>query len=782
MSELKIKFHGVLATKRGHSAVEASAKETNILIQPTVKIPNITAAIITDIDEDEYFQWKYYRDNKIPIYSTEAIKRFIPDKELSDYITSFKEKTKIGNLSILAVKVPESPHHPMMGIKIPAYDVVIAPELPPYLGQSFIETIGLPPAHLIAGVGSFSKSNHKISFQDFREQLERARKGKEKGILSLVLTNFRKDILMHKQEVIQTLKRDWDIPILLAEKGMELVYSGRVVKEKELLEKKVEKRDGKWCVIHCSGPKIGQPIKCYPGTKDGYKKAMTMHRAIMAQKYKDLDNEELADLVITSVDINDDELLLASLKEVALRKETENFDFTLRPKSLSPTAYELWKKIKKRLNNKEITLLLLKPVHYQKLKAKILLEREITFGYKSKSKPYYRFELPTIHDDIKHMCPDKELILIDLKCDGLRVTLSKIKGEARLFVDPEDLKRKSPDISNRVPGIIRDAEKILPDNTILDGELYAGREDDAQHRTVINGIINSKFSAEKLIPFVYLFAFDILFYKGKDIRDYPLNKRSEYLKEIKSTEHIKIQKTSANIVAGFQGFIVSCKNKESIDKAIRLVLGNKHGLHRNIQEGVMIKRMDGVYEIPTNHGWAKAKELYEVDTIAYDRNLVKGQTDVWNYLLAINVSKDYSEKLPSKIKLELDGSYYMKFGKSDNTKVDIKPSPKTVLRVASEEVNKFENEEFPEAPWYRGYISIAMQPVPEKDISDSLTVLEKLSQFQPKRISIEKLLFLAGKSLPSRFKNIRIRLDKISDEKLIALWNLLKHDRTFSKS
>jgi len=42
----------------------------------------------------------------------------------------------------------------------------------------------------------------------------------------------------------------------------------------------VEKRGDKWCVIHCSGPDTGKPIKCF----DTEAEAQAMHRAIEANK------------------------------------------------------------------------------------------------------------------------------------------------------------------------------------------------------------------------------------------------------------------------------------------------------------------------------------------------------------------------------------------------------------------------------------------------------------------------------------------------------------------
>ena len=42
----------------------------------------------------------------------------------------------------------------------------------------------------------------------------------------------------------------------------------------------VEKRDGQYCTVHCSGPDKGKVIKCFPTEKA----ADDQHRAIMASK------------------------------------------------------------------------------------------------------------------------------------------------------------------------------------------------------------------------------------------------------------------------------------------------------------------------------------------------------------------------------------------------------------------------------------------------------------------------------------------------------------------
>jgi hypothetical protein len=78
--------------------------------------------------------------------------------------------------------------------------------------------------------------------------------------------------------------------------------------------------------------------------------------------------------------------------------------------------------------------------------------------------------------------------------------------------------------------------------------------------------------------------------------------------------------------------------------------------------------------------------------------------------------------------------YYLYYGKSNATKIVCNKGD--ILRVASEEVLKTDNEGF---PYYRGYISVPLQKVPEKNVSDTLDVLDKLSSSQPKRIPMEEV-------------------------------------------
>ncbi|MCE7738373.1 MAG: hypothetical protein GPJ50_03250, partial [Candidatus Heimdallarchaeota archaeon] len=232
------------------------------------------------------------------------------------------------------------------------------------------------------------------------------------------------------------------------------------------------------------------------------------------------------------------------------------------------------------------------------------------------------------------------------------------------------------------------------------------------------------------------------------------------------------------LVAGHSGYIVDGKNRRAIDKAINFILSGKHGLQKKIEEGIMLKVTQGNYygeevsktaSIIHNKTWAKAKRFHEVDTIVLGKKLVKGQTKVWNYLLGIKITSEYAGKMLEDIKaykrvaclvgnklyqkkeckdhLGRKGvSFFQMLGKSDNTK--IRCDTKDVLRCASEEILYNENKTNPEFPYFTGYINVALEPIPERKISDDLAVLYRLSLLEPQRIPVEELARLKGEKLP----------------------------------
>lgn len=326
---------------------------------------------------------------------------------------------------------------------------------------------------------------------------------------------------------------------------------------------------------------------------------------------------------------------------------------------------------------------------------------------------------------------DKKL-LIDIKCDGLRMSLGKINGKPFCYVDPDTLKEKSPDVSSRLPQIIKELESF-PDNTVLDGEFIAIKDNETLHRTTANSLLNgTNFTPESLSNISHIFIFDVLFFDGVDIRSHPLHERVEYLQRLKSTDHIWIERNTTSLEEESDGYFIQGNNLEDINLIIDRILSDKIGRPSHIAEGIMIKLLDHQYEFPTNHGWGKLKKYYEVDCVVWDKKLVKGQDDVFNYFLGISVPNEIYTKLPNNIKVP--EKLLTNYGKTDNTK--IKCEIGEVLRVASEEVLKYTEND---VVYYRGYVNRALETIPEKNISDNYSVLDKLSSFQPRRVPLDEI-------------------------------------------
>jgi hypothetical protein len=385
--------------------------------------------------------------------------------------------------------------------------------------------------------------------------------------------------------------------------------------------------------------------------------------------------------------------------------------------------------------------------------------------YYSTSKPYYRFFLEEIHEELKGSGWDDEDLLIDVKADGLRLTSGVIDGEGFFYVDPEDLKEKSPDVTNRLPHLKKEIEKVLPDNTIVDSEFIAMTKDrdEILHRTVSNSLLNSNIKGKELEEFATIYVFDVLYWKGQDIRQQPLKERLEILQQLDGTDNILIERISTSTDKKADAYRVKGNEKSKINSAVEKITQDKIGRPKHIAEGVMFKKMGHQYERPQNHGWGKAKTLYELDVRVLNKDQVKGSPGVYNYTLGIDIDKEYFNKLVSmstknwyhevgvisegkfyrgKDAKEHKGQYVMILGKSDNHKEKDEIEVGDIIRVATEEVLKYNNKDYKDYPRYSTYVAIPMQKVPEKDISDTLEVVDKLSGFQPKRIPLEEIVRL----------------------------------------
>lgn len=113
----------------------------------------------------------------------------------------------------------------------------------------------------------------------------------------------------------------------------------------------------------------------------------------------------------------------------------------------------------------------------------------------------------------------KENWLFEMKWDGYRAIGAKREKQVQLY------SRNDLDFRTRYAEITKDLEK-LPDNTIIDGEIVAVDKDGRPHFEVLQNW--GKTHAGDL----RFYAFDLLWFKGHDVRKAPLLERKQLLRDV----------------------------------------------------------------------------------------------------------------------------------------------------------------------------------------------------------------------------------------------------------
>ncbi len=161
----------------------------------------------------------------------------------------------------------------------------------------------------------------------------------------------------------------------------------------------------------------------------------------------------------------------------------------------------------------------------------------------------------------------------EIKLDGYRALAIKNKGAAQLF------SRRSNPLGSRFPEITG-AVAALEDGLILDGEIVAL---DEQGRPSFHLIQNR---GSKKAPLVF-YAFDILAYRGRDLRQLPLTQRRAVLENLMSGAREPLR-LSVTLEAEPADLIAAAR-----EQAL---------------EGVIAKRADSLYEAGERTGaWIKVK-------------------------------------------------------------------------------------------------------------------------------------------------------------------------------
>ncbi len=141
------------------------------------------------------------------------------------------------------------------------------------------------------------------------------------------------------------------------------------------------------------------------------------------------------------------------------------------------------------------------------------------------SKPY-PFYLAYATDDVKALGPENEW-QAEWKWDGIRGQLIKRNGEIFVWSRGEEL------MTDKFPEYHSFAD-ILPDGIVLDGEIIPSIDQKPLPFALLQTRIGRKNITKKNLqeaPIAF-FAYDILEYQGKDIREEPLATRRKLLEEI----------------------------------------------------------------------------------------------------------------------------------------------------------------------------------------------------------------------------------------------------------
>jgi DNA ligase-1 len=237
--------------------------------------------------------------------------------------------------------------------------------------------------------------------------------------------------------------------------------------------------------------------------------------------------------------------------------------------------------------------------------------------------------------------------LVEWKWDGIRAQLIRRGGGVHLWSRGEEL------ITERFPELARGALALLPEGTVLDGEILAYREGRPLPFAVLQRRIGRKKLTDKVLAEApaALVAYDLLEHAGEDVRDRPLAWRREELERL-----LRL------LAHGRPLFLVSPRVEgSSWDDVAR---GRAEARERGV-EGLMLKRLASPYRTGRRRGdWWK----WKIDPFTVDAVLVYAQaghgrranlfTDytfaVWSGPELVPIAKAYSGLSDEEI-LALDG-------------------------------------------------------------------------------------------------------------------------------
>jgi len=353
------------------------------------------------------------------------------------------------------------------------------------------------------------------------------------------------------------------------------------------------------------------------------------------------------------------------------------------------------------------------------------------------NKPGWRIFEPEEFFDIKQISFP---VAVKEKIDGMRLQVHVKDGKLQhLFSDEghdvKDQFKCMADDFRKYPDGVYDAEGIMLTS-----------EGKPMHRTAFIGYAKSKtFDLDKCKR-SRIRIFDVLFFKGKDVRDLTHQERLKIAHSLPKLTFVKPEITGKLRQKNVQGFIVNSR-KEYLEavKRVREVEGS---------EGAMIIQLDSKYRKDTKHNpqWVKLKNLKEVDCLVAEVFPIEGTKNVFGYRICAGpYSKECGEivkKRRPKKAYEYKGEIYAVLGKTFNTKIRV---PKHhVLRIKCDEILR-DRIEGTNCFVYSAVKPLVIEYVKERnDVPDSIHVLDRLAELSLPRMkgewSIEKFVRRRGDS------------------------------------
>ena len=190
------------------------------------------------------------------------------------------------------------------------------------------------------------------------------------------------------------------------------------------------------------------------------------------------------------------------------------------------------------------------------------------------------------------------------KWDGIRSQLIRRAGESFLWSRGEDL------VTERFPEIT-EASFNLPDGTVLDGEILPWKDASVLPFAQLQRRIGRKTIGKKLLEEVpvILFCYDILEFRGEDIRQKPMRERREILTKILADLPEEARKTL------LLEPIVEAKDWNELAEI------RAESRSRKV-EGFMLKRLDSPYRVGRPRGdWWK----WKIDPLTIDAVMIYAQ-------------------------------------------------------------------------------------------------------------------------------------------------------------